>query len=208
MECWLKSGLPNEERRPGKSIANKFTLIEVIEMQKCYFSNQFHVSRTVARILWLVLGIFYIGFGIWGFLESMLLWWECSICLAIGVLMHVYGILIDWNWSKEYAIDQDGLSIRYWGKYTYQYTWNEIGQICLVEVHPGRNYNVFDHVIWCNLKKDRKWPPQIPRPLREYEIRCFYFRTIVTIEYTKERLEGFQLCSGREIPDYRNEVYR
>ena len=171
-------------------------------MVRCYFSQKHHRERIITALFALFDSGALVGLG------GYFLWTEANPNvrllagggLGLGLLIGLFGIVSDLALTREYAIDPEGITLRYAGRKRVFHPWSQVSQICVCVVHPGKLESVRDEVIWCSLGKRRRLPPG----WRNWEYEVFHFPRVLTVEFTPERLEAFRLCSGREIPDYRN----
>lgn len=171
-------------------------------MVRCYFSQKHKRERSIAGFFALF------DTGVLVGLSGYFLWTQptqnvrllAGGGLGLGLLIGLFGIVNDLVLTREYAIDTQGITLRYGGRKRVFYPWSRVRQICICVIHPGKLESVRDEVIWCSLGKRRKLPPG----WRNWEYEAFHFPRVLTVEYTPERLEAFRRCSGREIPDYRN----
>lgn len=171
-------------------------------MVRCYFSKKHQWGRSITALF----AIF--DAGVLAGLGGYFLWTEADLnvrmlaggVLGLGLMIGLFGIVNDLVLTREYAIDPNGITLRYAGRKRVFHPWSQVSQICVCVIHPGKLECVRDEVIWCNLGKARRLPPR--RKNWEYEV--FHFRSVLTVEFTPERLEAFRLCSGRDIPDYRH----
>lgn len=173
-------------------------------MVRCYFSKKHKQERIITGLFALFDTIVPIGLGGY-FLRTEA---DANVRLlaggglALGLMFGLFGIASDLLVTREYAIDTNGITLRYAGRKRVFHPWSQISQICVCVMHPGKLDSVRDEVIWCNLGEPRKLPPR----WKNWEYEVFHFRRVLTVEFTPERLEAFQACSGREIPDYRNDT--
>lgn len=123
---------------------------------------------------------------------------EAGVLLGMGLLFGLLGIWNEGLMTREYAIDTEGITLRYWKRKTVFYPWSQISKIYAYERHAG---SARDEVIRCTIGEPTKAPQGIAHHWSGYEF--FRFRRVLTVEYTPERLEAFKLCSGRDVPDYR-----
>lgn len=177
------------------------------DMQKCYFSEKHTRERWTCIIFSLFVSITLIGFGIYTApaTESGIL---SGILFFSGLLFIVYGILYDLYMSREYALSENGITIRYGKRKIVHFPWKYISQICICVIHQGKIEGVKDDVIWCTVGTIKKGPPNMARRWNEAEYGFIHFHSVLTMEYTPERLANFKRYSNRDIPDYRDVIYR
>lgn len=176
-------------------------------MEKCYFSPKHTKERWIAGIACSFVSITLTGFGIFALLttEGNIL---ACILIFLGVFFALYGILFDLYMSREYSLNEDGILIRYAKRKSVFFPWSRIDQICICVIHQGKIEGVKDDVIWCAVGKIKNGPPNMARRWNEAEYGFIHFRSVLTMEYTPERLADFKKYSNRDIPDYRDIIYR
>lgn len=177
-------------------------------MEKCYFSKKYRMERWINLIGYLFLSLILAGLAAAVFSKEPGNPAAVAMLLVPALVLFVYGALFVLFLFREYAIDENGITIQYVKRFRVFYPWDSIRKICLCEVHQGKVDSVKSDVIWCSVGEKRKEPPIMPRIYHEIEYEFFHFRTILTMEYTPERLAAFQNFCHREIPDYREQMHR
>ena len=121
------------------------------------------------------------------------------ITLLLTVSMYAFEM-------RSYAIDENGIIIGYgYGKLKKEFhSRDEITSICVCSYQMGTTSISCRDVIWCTFGDKYHDPRKLGSPWA-FSKATIHYRQILTIQYTPERLEGFRLCSHREIPDYRKE---
>ena len=121
------------------------------------------------------------------------------ITLLLTVSMYAFEM-------RSYAIDENGIIVGYgYGKLKKEFhSWDEITSICVCSYQMGTTSISCRDVIWCTFGDKYHDPRKLGSPWA-FSKATIHYRQILTIQYTPERLEGFRLCSHREIPDYRKE---
>ena len=165
-------------------------------MVRCFHSRRYRIEQAAGRILTLLETVMVAGLGVYFLVTREDCRREAGALLALGVLIGLYGILSDLINTREYSIDTEGITLRYWKRKTVFYPWSSVSQICVFAYQAG---NARGDVIRCIIGK----PPKNPRKVLRSPSVFFRFRSVLTMEYTPERLEAFRLCSGRDIPDCR-----
>lgn len=176
-------------------------------MEKCYFSPKHTKERWIGIICSLFVSITLTGFGVFTSLttEDGIL---SYILIFLGVFFMLYGILYDLYMFREYELSENGITIRYAKRKTVFFPWKCISQICICRIHQGKVESVRDDVIWCSVGKIKNGPPNMARRWNEAEYGFIHFHSVLTMEYTPERLADFKKYSNRDIPDYRDIIYR
>lgn len=125
-------------------------------MDKCYFSQK-HVTERIVNIV----ATLFCCITMWIFCFvsatstprslklSMLLG-----CLGLAVLF--WGVFFDLYMSREYALSENGIVIRYAKKKLVLYPWTSISQICICVIHQGKIEGAKDDVIWCIVGQIKK----------------------------------------------------
>lgn len=177
-------------------------------MEKCDISKKSEIGRLCFGPMFSFLSL---GWFVWGvdllsteeeltFLGRLLMG---PPFILIGLFFAVYGIFFMIWELREYGMNELGIFVRYTSKKVDFFPWDSFTQICVARVHDGKSEEVMDDVIWCTTGKVRNGPPNHPgyRDLVEYEF--FRRHSIVTLEFTPERLKMIQKYYHEEIPDYR-----
>ena len=165
-------------------------------MVRCFHSERYRTEQVTGRILCFLETVVVAGLGVYFLVTAKDCRREAGALLVLGVLIGLYGILSDLIATREYAIDARGITLRYWKRKTVFYPWSSVSQICVLAYQAG---SARGDVIRCIIGK----PPKDSRKILRSPSPFFRFRSVLTMEYTPERLEAFRLCSGRNIPDYR-----
>lgn len=131
---------------------------------------------------------------------------EVSGCeFSFMLLFMILGIIDPIVKTREYELSNQGITIRYLGKYKRTYSWDCIRRICICTVFRSSDRLPGKLVIWCTAGKVRKEPPKGNRiSWNQGEYILMHFRSILLVEYSPERLEEFKKYSKQEISDYRD----
>lgn len=167
-------------------------------MVLCYFSPQKRWERITGNVAVLLGNGTLLGLGGYFLVTAEDCRREAGVLLGMGLLFGLLGIWNEGLMTREYAIDTEGITLRYWKRKTVFYPWSQISKIYAYVRHAG---SARDEVIRCTIGEPTKAPQGIAHHWSGYEF--FHFRRVLTVEYTPERLEAFKLCSGRDVPDYR-----
>lgn len=165
-------------------------------MVRCFHSERYRTEQVTGRVLCFLETVVVAGLGVYFLVTAKDCRREAGALLVLGVLIGLYGILSDLVATREYAIDSGGITLRYWKRKTVFYPWSSVSQIGVFAYQAG---SARGDVIRCIIGK----PPKDSRKILRSPSPFFRFRSVLTMEYTPERLEAFRLCSGRNIPDYR-----
>ena len=179
-------------------------------MEKCYFSKKHKQERLIGAIatLFICSVLYSLGFYFLITEEDPTVHSISLLLVLLGLAFTTWGILYDMFMSREFYINEQGITIRYWFGKTHFYPWENISQICLCVIHQGKVESVKDEVIWCTAGPIRKGPPNMARRWNEAEYGFLHFRSVLTFEFTQERLSTFEKYSNQDIPDYRKVIYR
>lgn len=167
-------------------------------MVLCYFSPPKRWERITGNVAALLGSGTLLGLGGYFLVTAEDCRREAGVLLGMGLLFGLLGIWNEGLMTREYAIDTEGITLRYWKRKTVFYPWSQISKIYAYVRHAG---SARDEVIRCTIGEPTKAPQGIAHHWSGYEF--FHFRRVLTVEYTPERLEAFKLCSGRDVPDYR-----
>ena len=152
------------------------------------------------------IGLYCLGWGVFLYDKSDPMSIPCLLMshgLALIMLLLTCGLVME---MCSYSINEYGITTAYgYGKLKKKFhSWDEVTSICLCSRQMGTSPSSYKNVIWCTFG-DKYQDPRKLETLRDFERATVHFSQVLTIEYTPERLEGFRLCSHREIPDYRRE---
>lgn len=178
-------------------------------MEECYFSRKHEIGRLVGCAISSFPSIGLILIGIYSFTVKdgtpmPFIVTSGTLLIGSGIAWGVFLVLYTIWMIREYELDERGIWIRYTSKRTDFFPWSSVTQICLCKAHHGKEESTIDDVIWVSVGKVKACPPNTPwyRDLFEYEY-C-HKHSIITVEFTPERLERFKKYYKQEIPDYRN----
>ena len=172
-------------------------------MKQCYWSHKTQWARPLQVALVIILTLLCISVGIGIFLNSPEDWGAALFVGLIGVAYFMVGVISASYLFATYTLDSDGITVWYFNRFRLFYPWNSITQICLCTINKHRHEYAQVDVIWCTIGEIRGGPPKMARRWNESEYRCIRSRSVVTIEYTPERLAEFKQYVDRYIPDYR-----
>lgn len=172
------------------------------KMDKCYFSKKHRIERIIHIVAMLLYSVILWGISIIPAISTPRSLGLAAILACLGWAIFLYGIFFNLYMSREYALSEDGITIRYAKRKSVFYPWADVGQICVCTIHQGKIESIKDDVIWCTVGKIKKEPPNLPHIWNVAETGMIHFRDVLTMEYTPERLADFQKYSNRDIPDY------
>lgn len=138
---------------------------------------------------------------------SFVFWYDaptaCVFLLIFGVILLLYGLLFDVYFTREYELTRQGILVRYAKRVTKLYLWENISQICICSIHRSANGATWDDVLWCTVGRIKKGPPHPSRIWNSTEYSLVHFKSVLTMEFTPERLDEFNMFFTDEIMDYR-----
>ncbi len=118
----------------------------------------------------------------------------------------ILGIIEPIEKTREYKLCDQGITIQYLGKYRRFYPWESIRNICVCTLFRNSDLQPGKLAIWCTAGKLRFEPPKGNANRTAWNSDDYiarHLRSILTMDYSPERLEEFEKYSKREIPDYR-----
>lgn len=179
-------------------------------MRKCHNSRWDNFITYIGTLLGLCMGI---GLIVMAVVQT----YKDPAALAAYILVFVigaafcafciFGYAID---TREYAVTDTGIQIRYLGKFNDEYRWQDVSHICVCDV----NYAPKDHTTFllavriafgpekdgpangktvANASTVAKW--------RKSEYHFIHFRKILLIDYSEQVADEIRKASNREV-DY------
>lgn len=180
-------------------------------MKDCYYSRK----NRILRCSLLIVGVFsHIGLTAYGLFIIIIHGLEDKIIIPCGIIIIAAGILMIVEASlqyhllnRKYMVDISGLCVQHTTSKKQFYSWEQISQVCLCDIHKGANEGANeqfkDTVIWCTVGSIKWGPPDAKRRWNNPHYGIRYFRSVVTIEFSEERLSEFERFYGGVIEDYR-----
>ena len=180
-------------------------------MKDCYYSRK---SRILRYSLLIVGVLFFIGLTACGLFIIFIRGLEDKIIIPCGIIMIAVGILMIVETSlqyhllnRKYMVDTAGLYVQHTASKKQFYSWEQISQVCLCDIHKGSNEGaneqVKDTVIWCAVGTTKGGPPDAKRRWNNSHYGIRYFYSVITIEFSEERLSEFERFYSGVIEDYR-----
>ena len=176
-------------------------------MKDCYYSKKNKVVRWLLLILGVVFGGTSITFGLFIILAYRL---EARIIIPCGLLMIAVGICLAiectlqyWLLNRKYKVDSMGLYVQHTRNNKQFYSWHQMQEVCLCNIHQGSHEGIYDTVIWCVVGTIKEDPPNIKRHRNNPYYGIRHFRSLITIEYSEERFSEFKRFYGGSNSDYR-----
>lgn len=176
-------------------------------MKSCYFSRK---NKYVRYLLLIVGALSFLGLTTYGLFIMFAYRLEDRIIIPCGLLMIAVGAFMAIECSfqyrllnRKYMVDSTGLYVQHTRNNKQLYTWNQIHQVCLCNIHQGSHEGIYDTVIWCVVGAIKGGPPDVKRHWNSpyYGIRYFY--SVITIEFSEERFSEFKRFYSGDIADYR-----
>lgn len=126
--------------------------------------------------------------------------------LGLGVLLFslafaIYEILYIVWLGSEYELCEFGIQMHYTRRMTRLIPWDSVSQIYVCEAHRGADKR--DHVIWCTVGNTKYTQPNMPWYSDSFEFEFMHCRSVITVEFSEERLKAFKQYFKKDIPDYR-----
>ena len=175
-------------------------------MKDCYYSRK---NKSV-RCFLLICSAFFGGITIYGLFIIFAYSTEDSMIIPYGLLMISVGVfaiievLLQYRLlNRKYKVDSTGLYIQHSRNNQQFYPWKHIYQVCLCNIHQGSHERVYDTVIWCVVGAIKEGPPDIKQRWKSPHYGIWHFHSVITIEYSAERLSEFNRFYRRSIADYR-----
>lgn len=174
-------------------------------MNRCYCSKE----NNNARIFNLVLGIpcafalVAAGFVLWDASDAQMMV-LCIGAVMIGIMAIVNFVLFDILYFREYDVSEYGITIRYFGRKEVLHRWDKVTQICRCIIHRSGTGATQDDVIWITFGQIKNGPPHEKYRWRTISYGLRHFRTVLTLEYTPERLNEIKNYTTLDISDYRH----
>ncbi len=169
-------------------------------MKKCYYSKKYVMLHRFLYGLVFVCSGTLITLGIWLYSEAPV---ESCITIFIGLAFILYGVLSIVCFDRDYELTEEGIIVQYAKRKKVFYSWECINQICICKIFCSGNHAFETPVIWCTAGNIKHAPPDPKRRWDDSEYLFFHFRSILTMEYTPERLAEFQKYARIEIQDFR-----
>lgn len=172
-------------------------------MKKCYYSQKNTVLRYTILFLSVIESIVLIALGLILWEQSINVVLLCCILIAFGLLINLYGVFHFLILNRGYELNSQGISIQYTKKKKLFYPWDEITQVCICEIHRSANGATKDIVIWCTIGSIVNGPPDPSRRWNSSEYELSHFRSVLTVEFSPDRLIEFKKFVKGNISDYR-----
>lgn len=180
-------------------------------MKDCYYSRK---SRILRYSLLIIGVLFFIGLTAYGLFIIIIYGLEDKIVIPCGIIIIAVGNLMIWEGSlqyrllnRKYMVDASGLYVQHTISKSQYYPWEQISQVCLCDIHKGSNEGaneqIKDTVIWCTVGAIKGGPPDVKCRWNNSHYGIRYFYSVITIEFSEERLSEFERFYGGFIEDYR-----
>lgn len=180
-------------------------------MELCLNSRKNRIEICACSLWGFCVGLFLIVLAVFGLFQhtidillciscGMLLFIGCSVC---GLFLFLFIVS-----SREYLVDANGLTIRYFKRHKVKYPWKDIGTIIVCDVnHAPKDPDNFDLVIRISIGIERNGPFCANKPMvlsrhehwRQSEYGIMHFRNVILIEYSESRLAKIQEMSQKDI---------
>lgn len=150
-----------------------------------------------------------IGYTIHDYVETM---WNYGYWLLALWFLKLSGFSYLIFTSRAYQVTEEFFVLKNFKKKVFQYSWKEIPEISVCDVHHATKSYAHDKVIRVVLGTEKNGPtnPKCSRHVgtglerwRDYSYSLKYYKKIILIEYSEERLNQIQEVYKKEIKDYR-----
>lgn len=169
-------------------------------MRSCYFSKRYSIYRKVNYIFGTFLGCFVFLLGI--FLKDVGWTWRCVVT-ASGVTIIAYTGMFAAFMSRKYDLSEKGITIEQTYRRTVVHPWEKIQFVCVCVTHRSGTGTTQDTVILCSTRKFAHPFSADVRLRTSWEYDFLHSNSVITIEYSEERLEEFAFYYQKFIPDFR-----
>lgn len=138
--------------------------------------------------------------------------WLISFCLIKASVF--YYLIFS---SRAYKVMEKGIFIRNFKRKVIEYSWDEISEISICDVHHASKSLYHEKVIRVVIGNEKNGPSNLKCPCNllngrerwrnaSYGLR--HYKKIILIEYSEERLNQIQTVSKKEIKDYRTRAWK
>ena len=180
-------------------------------MDLCLNSRKNRIEICVCSLFGFSVGFFLVilaFFCLFRYTIDMLLCISCILLFLMGCSVCGLFLFIFIVSTREYLVDPNGITIRYFRRHKVKYLWKDIGTIIVCDVnHAPKNPDNFDLVIRISIGIEKNGPPcrNEPTILSRHDLwRCseyglIHFRNVILIEYSESRLAQIQEMSQKDI---------
>lgn len=180
-------------------------------MELCLNSRKNRIEIFVCSLLGFCVGLFLVVlafFCLFRHTIDTLLYISCGMLLFIGCSVCGLFFFLFIVSSREYFVDPNGITIRYFKRYKVKYSWKDIGTVIVCDVnHAPKNPDNFDLVIRISIGIEKNGPSHSNEPMvlsrhdlwRRSEYGIIHFRKVILIEYSESRLAQIQEMSQKDI---------
>ena len=129
---------------------------------------------------------------------------------AGGLCLIALSLFIFLDLSREYAADAHGITLRYLGRFTVTYPWEQVTSIVLCDLGDRLTDRTFPIVIRIAACKEKCGPFAQPRSynllggMDKWRTALYHLRrilSIIVIDFNEEALREITEASGRDIPE-------
>lgn len=177
-------------------------------MQCCWKKKNRYLMIALAVGLWLLAAAFLASLLIERIVSydgSLFIYAPLSLLGYYGLFRLAFMVVID---QREFCFSEQGLTISYFGLWKTQYSWDDFSEIAICKLRYSQRFRWIHKV---GIRFAVGYEPNGPQFAKEadepwstdaYEFR--HWRTIITIEFSEERLAELRRFCPREVRDYRN----
>ena len=140
---------------------------------------------------------------------------EVSACVLLMFIGFAFASCFAFMYTimaRKFEVDAQGITIYYLSRYQVHYSWEDVTEISICDVHHTTKGPLrFDLVIRILVGTENKKRKSLASLLGRYETwrqgiySMIHFRRVLLIRYSTSRLEEIRNASGKEILDYRTE---
>ena len=129
---------------------------------------------------------------------------------AAGLCLIALSLFIFLDFTREYAVDARGITLRYLGRFTIAYPWECVSSIVLCDLGDRLTDRAFPVVIRIAACKEKCGPFARPRSynllggMDKWRTDFYHLRrylSIITIDFNEDALREIAEASGRDIPE-------
>lgn len=189
-------------------------------MEPCYYSRKNRMTVNCGCVVLVIFAIYIAGVDIYFILNSSqkdIAFWDLGYWLLSLLLIKAscfYYLVFS---SRSYKFTKEGILIRNIRKKILRYSWDEISEVSVCDVHHASKSLYHEKVIRVVIGNEENGPsnPKCSRNLlngrerwRNASYGLRHYKKVILIEYNEERLNHIQTVSKKEIKDYRTKAWK
>ena len=180
-------------------------------MELCFNSHKDRITTCICSLFGFSIGFFLVILAVTLLFQhpvDILLYLSCMILFLTGCSICGLFLFFFVVYSREYSVDSNGITIRYFKRYKVKYPWKDIGAVIVCDVnHAPKNADNFDLVIRLSMGIEKNGPSRSNelRVLsrndrwRRSEYGIMHFQKVILIEYSESRLAQIQEMSQKDV---------